>query len=221
MTTIRFLLLTCLAAILTAPAAFAGPAEDFAAGDAAYRRGDVRAAIASLRKAADAGHAKAQVLLGSILDAAEQDEEAAAYLTKAAAQGDPEGMYLLAGLYSAGEGVARDPARARRLFEEAAAKGHRESVFALAAAYLQGGLDLSDADRVSPEALVWIRKAADLGHLPSLDRLALAYRKGDLGLAPDAKLAQEMEARARTIRGVADRTPARRGTPAPRAVPKA
>lgn len=205
-----------LAAIVLPLAALADPAGDFAAGDAAYRRGDVRGAIASLRKAADAGHVKAQVLLGSVLDAAEQDEEAARYLALAVAQGDAEGAYLLAALHAAGEGVPRDPARARQLFELAAAKGHRESVFVIANAYLNGGLGLTDAERASPEALAWIRRAAEAGHLPSLDRLAVAYRKGELGLPQDVKLAEQAEARARSIRGVVEKSAPRRRPPAPR-----
>ncbi|MDH5263303.1 MAG: sel1 repeat family protein [Betaproteobacteria bacterium] len=209
--TIRSLFLALLLA--ASLAAGAGPAEDFAAGDAAYRQGDVRAAIASLRKAADAGHVRAQVLLGSILDAAEQDEEAARYLRMAADQGDPEGAYLLAALYASGEGVPIDQARARQLLEGAAGRGHRESTFALAMAYLGGGLGLTDAERSSPAALATIRKAADLGHLPSLDRLALAYRNGELGLAADAKLAADAESRARSIRGVTARTPPPRKRP--------
>jgi hypothetical protein len=203
-----------LATFVAAGAAWSGPTEDYAAGDAAYRRGDVRGAIASLRKAADAGHARAQVLLGSILDASEQDEEAVRYLAMAAQQGDAEGMYLLAGMYSAGEGVARDPAKARELLEKSASLGHRESVFMIAAAYLSGGLGLSDAERSSPEALAWIRRAADGGHLPSLDRLAVAYRKGELGLPVDIKLAEQTEARARAVRGItAKPEPARRRPP--------
>lgn len=194
-------------------AAVAGPQEDFAAGDAAYRRGDVRGAIASLRKSADAGHVRAQVLLGSILDAAEQDEEAARYLRMAADQGDAEGSYLLAALYASGEGVPIDQAKARQLLEGAAGRGHRESVFALATAYLGGGLGLTEAERSSPAALAAIRKAADLGHLPSLDRLALAYRNGELGLVADAKLAEETESRARSIRGITAKTPPPRKRP--------
>jgi len=211
-----FFIAVALAASLAAGAARADPAQDHAAGDAAYRRGDVRGAIAALRKAADSGHARAQVLLGTILDASEQDEEAVRYLAMAAAQGDSEGAYLLAAMYSAGEGVARDPARARQLLETAAASGHRESIFALAAAYIGGGLGLAGADRAAPAAVDWIRKAADAGHLPSLDRLATAYRKGELGLAPDIKLAEEAEARARSIRGVSARTPAPRKRASPR-----
>ena len=99
-------LLACLAGL----AAWAGPAEDYAAGDRAYRRGDVREAIAKLRPAADAGHAKAQALLGAILDASEQDEEAVRYLKLAAAQGEPDGMVLLASMM----GTCRDAGRRAR-----------------------------------------------------------------------------------------------------------
>jgi TPR repeat protein len=199
-----------LAASLTA---HAGAQEDFAAGDAAYRRGDVRSAIATLRKAADAGHVRAQVLLGTILDAAEYDEEAVRYFRMAAEQGDSDGAHHLAIMYSAGEGVPADQARARQLMESAASRGHRDSVFAVAMAYLGGGLALTEAERSSPAALDAIRKAADLGHLPSLDRLAIAYRNGELGLVADAKLAEETEARARSIRGITARTPPPRKRP--------
>lgn len=216
MTARHRIVLIAFVALFAPLAALADAAADFAAGDAAYRRGDVRAAIAGLRKAADAGHARAQVLLGTILDAAGQDEEAARYFARAAAQGDNEGTYLLAGLHSSGEGVRLDPGKARALFEQAAARGHRDAVFALATAYLGGGLGFSKADRESPAAVARLRQAAELGHLPSLDRLAVAYRNGELGLAPDAKLADEAQARARALRGVAERTPARRRAPAPR-----
>lgn len=216
MTARQLLLSLLLAAALFPQGARADAAADFAAGESAYRHGDVRAAIGSLRKAADAGHARAQVLLGTILDAAEQDEEAARYFAKASAQGDLEATYLLAGLHSSGEGVPLDPAKARALFELAAARGHRDSALALATAYLGGGLGLTPAERGGAEAVARIRRAADLGHLPSLDRLAVAYRNGELGLAADARLADETEARARAIRGVLERTPARGRARAPR-----
>lgn len=208
-----------LAAALAAFAALAGPAEDYAAGDRAYRRGDVREAIAKLRPAADAGHAKAQVLLGAILDAAEQDEEAVRYLRLAAAQGEPEGMYLLASMIGTGEGTPKDPRAAREWMERSAKAGKREAVVALAKAYLGGGYDLGPADRTSPEALAWIRKAAEIDHLPAVDRLAVAYRQGEFGLAPDEKEALAFEARARALRGQAEG--AKKATPARRpAMPK-
>lgn len=202
-------LAACLATL-----AWAGPAEDYAAGDRAYRRGDVREAIAKLRPAADAGHAKAQALLGAILDASEQDEEAVRYLKLAAAQGDPDGMVLLASMMGTGEGTPKDPAGARQWMEKAALAGKREAVVAVAAAYLAGGYDLGPAERASPEALAWIRRAAQVDHVPAIDRLAIAYRKGDFGLAPDEKQALDYEARSRSLRGLADvgkkATPARR-----------
>jgi len=215
----RFTTCLLLSFALAATVALAGPAEDFTAGDAAYRRGDVRSAIASLRKAADAGHVRAQALLGAILDAAEQDEEAVKYLTLASDQGDAEATYQLAALVAAGEGTPKDPARARALMEKAASLGKREALHALATAYLTGGFGLTEADRASPAALDRLRQAADASHLPSIDRLALAYRKGELGLAPDVKRAEELEAKARTIRGVAEKTPPRNRRAAPPRVP--
>ncbi len=208
-----------LVAVLLAALAWAGPAEDYAAGERAYRRGDVREAIAKLRPAADAGHAKAQSLLGSILDAAEQDEEAARYLKLAAEQGEPDGMYLYAAMLGSGQGTRRDAARAREWMERAAKAGKREAVIALASAYAGGGFDLGAAERASPEALAWIERAAAIDHVPSVDRLALAHRKGDFGLPVDEKKALELEARSRQLRGLADA--GKKGTPARRpAIPK-
>jgi TPR repeat protein len=203
-----------LVAALLASLALAGPAEDYAAGERAYRRGDVREALAKLRPAADAGHAKAQVLLGAILDAAEQDEEAVRYLKLAAGQGEPDGMYLYAAMLGSGEGTPKDPVRAREWMEKSAGAGKREAVIAVAAAYLNGGFDLGAAERASPAALAWIQRAADIDHVPAVDRLAVAYRKGELGLAADERKALELEARSRQLRGLGDAgkkpTPARR-----------
>jgi TPR repeat protein len=213
----RFFAPLLAAALLATGVAWADAAADFAAGDAAYRRGDVRAAIANLRKAADAGHVRAQVLLGFILDGAEENAEAARYLAMADQQGDAEGTHMLAGLHAAGEGVPRDPARARELYEKAAASGFRDSVLVMAGACLKGGLGLSDAERSSPAALAWIQKAADLGDLPSVDRLAIAYRKGEFGLSPDEQMAKQYEARSRALRGIDEKKAApRRRAPAPR-----
>ena len=46
----------------------------------------------------------------------------------AAAQEQPSALFNLAWLYDAGEGVARDPAQAERLYARAAAAGHAGAI---------------------------------------------------------------------------------------------
>ncbi|HET9653503.1 MAG TPA: tetratricopeptide repeat protein [Usitatibacter sp.] len=188
--------------LLLAAAAWAGPAEDFASGKSAYERGDVRTAISFLRNSADQGHAPSQALLAQILDQAEQNEEAVKYFRLAAGQGNPEGYYGLATMYASGEGVPRDLKAAREWMTKAAEAGHPQAVQSMALAYMQGGLDIAEPDRATPAALGWIQKAAAIDSLPAIDRLAVAYRKGDFSLPVDAKKAEELEARARTLRNI-------------------
>ena len=196
--------------------AWAGSAEDFKSGQEAYRRGDVRAAIATLRKSADGGHAPSQALLGEILDLAEQNEEAVKYLRLAADQGDADGAFGLATMYAAGEGVARDPKAAREWMTRAAQSGHRAAVHSIALAYVKGGLGVADAERGSPEALQWIQMAAANDSLEAIDHLAVAYRQGQYGLAADPKKAEELEARSRALRKVVITKPKKNP---PKAVP--
>jgi len=180
--------------------AWADFAADYASGDRAYRSGDVRAAIAVLKPAAQAGHAPSQALMGRILEGAFESAEAAKYYRMAAEQGDPDGLYGLGVLYLSGEGVPRDPAVARDWIMKAAQAGHPNATTTVGLAYVRGGLGFSEADRQSREALPWIEKAAANGALDAVDRLAVAYRKGDYGLTPDAKKAEALEARARELR---------------------
>ena len=69
---------------------------DYQQGLDAYRAGDVVGAMTPLKQAADAGHAAAQALYGTILDSAEFDNDAANYLRKAAEQNNADGQYGLA-----------------------------------------------------------------------------------------------------------------------------
>ena len=188
--------------LLLAASVWAGPTEDFASGRSAYETGDVRTAISFLRKSADQGHAPSQALLAQILDQAEQNEEAVKYFRLAADQGNADGYYGLATMYASGEGVKRDLAAARGWMVKAADAGHTQAVQAVAIAYLNGGLGVSDAERASPDALQWIQKAAAIDSLPAVDRLAVAYRKGDYALPVDVKKAEEYEARSRKLRNV-------------------
>lgn len=205
-----------LLGLAVATAAFASPAEEHQAGLRAYLGGDVRSAISLLRKPADAGHGPSQVLLGEILDMAEQNEEAVKYFRLAADQGLAEGYFGLGGMFATGEGVGRDLAAARQWITRAAEAGHKHAVHVVAVAYMKGGLGIAEDERRSPEALQWIERAAKLDSVAAIDRLAAAFRQGELGLAPDAKKAEELEARSRELRRVsAPRKPAKK--PPPRA----
>lgn len=197
------LIACCIAVSLgVATLAWAGPQEDYQAGLAAYRVGDVGNAVSILRKGADAGHAPSQALLGEILDIADRNDEAAKYYRLAADQKNADGYFGLATLHATGEGVPRDLKVAREWMLKAAEAGHPRAVQGLARSYIDGGLGLSAEERASPEALRWIQAAAAIDSLPALDRLATAYRKGELGVVADAKKAEEYEARARALRKV-------------------
>ena len=93
-----------------------------------------------VRKPAEAGNASAQNDLGvSYILGLDVDKDVAtgvAWLEKAAAQGDNEAVYNLAGLYRSGTGVVKDPARAITLYLQAVAGG--EPATPLAFMYCRG-----------------------------------------------------------------------------------
>lgn len=173
--------------------AIAGPEEDYAAGMISYQRTDFFVAVPLLRKAADAGHVEAAVVLGTIYDAAEQDEQAVIYFRKAADAGNPDGMYGLANMLLAGEGVTKDVDAARALFIKAANAGQKTAIQVLAEAYMRGGLGIPEAERKGPEALKWIMLAADFNFIPALEALQQAYLSGDYGLAVDPAKSEQMK----------------------------
>lgn len=181
----------------------AGPAEDYQSALKSYQDGDVVGAMPGLRKAANAGHAKAQVLLAELLDRAEIDEEAAGYYRKAAEQGDADGMFGYGVMLAAGEGIKKDLNEGRRWIQKAAEQGHPQAVNVIAQAYLKADLGLADKDRNSIEALRWVELAAKNDYLPAVDALADAYRAGSgLPVAANDKLAAEFRAQANRLRGI-------------------
>lgn len=189
----------------------AGPDEDFANGMISYRRADFVTAMPLLRKAADAGHAEAQVVLASILDAAESDEEAVAYYRKAAAAGNLDGIYGLGTMLGSGEGVKKDVREAKILITRAAEGGHKQAIRSLAQVYLRGELEITEEQRKGADALKWITLAADDGFMPALEALEKAYRAGDYGLAPDTAKADELKRKIAAMKGVRDNKKRRRG----------
>lgn len=183
----------------------AAPEEDFANGMISYRRADFVTAMPLLRKAADAGHAEAQVILASILDASESDEEAVAYYRKAAAAGNLDGIFGLGAMLGSGEGVKKDVKEARALITRAAEGGHKLAIRSLAQVYLRGELGITEEQRNGPEALKWITLAADDEFMPALEALEKAHRAGELGLAPNAAKADELKRKIAGLKGVKDK----------------
>lgn len=175
----------------------AGPQEDYVAGRKAYLAGDVPGAMPALKRAADAGLAPAQSLYGYILDRAEYNEEAALYFRRAAEQGDADGQYGLGVLHAAGEGVPRDPAAARAMFERAGSQGHVLATVALSQAFLAGSLGFK-TDPADAAGLAWVKKAGELGSIPALKYLALGYRSGAFGTSDPAQ-AERLEKRIREL----------------------
>lgn len=183
----------------------AGTEEDFASGMVSYRRADFVTAMPLLRKAADAGHTEAQVVLASILDTAESDEEAVAYYRKAAAAGNLDGIFGLGTMIGAGEGVKKDVKEAKSLITRAAEGGHKLAIRSLAQVYLRGELEITEEQRKGAEALKWITLASDDGFMPALEALEKAHRAGDYGLTPDVAKADALKRKIAELKGVRDK----------------
>lgn len=183
----------------------AGSDEDYAEGVIRYERNDFSNAMPLLRRAADAGHVKAMVILASILDAAEVDEEAAIYYRKAADAGNLDGIFGLATMYASGDGVKKDLDETKRLLLKAAEGGHQQSIWVLAQAYIRGELEIPEDQRSGKEALKWITLAAEKNFLPAMESLEKAYRTGGYELTVDLVKADEIRQRINKITGVTDK----------------
>lgn len=89
-----------------------------------------------LRRAADAGHARARYMLGLNYSRGwgvrRDDAEAERWFNLAADQGYAQACYHLAWMYHKGEGVAYDEDRAQRLMARAADLGRADAALALA-----------------------------------------------------------------------------------------
>jgi len=125
-------------------------------------------------RAAEAGDAKAQFLLGRLYERGaggrgRDPARAAALYRKAAEQGHALAQLALALLYQRGEGVEKDPARAARWLEAAAQQGLREAQFNLGWLY-DHGIGVAP-DRETAER--WYRAAAEQGLRQAMVNLAL------------------------------------------------
>jgi TPR repeat protein len=138
----------CAGAALLAQAS---PQDDYLRGQKAFQSGDVVAAMAALRPAAEAGHGQAQTLLGFILDRADFVDEAARWYRAAAEQGVAQAHVALADFCLSGRGVAKDEKQGLAHFSKAASLGDEAAAVALERAHRFGlhGLrpDAVEADR--------------------------------------------------------------------------
>jgi len=112
---------------LLAVAAFPAWA-DFAAGLAAYQKGDYTKAYNEWRPEADQGDAFAQYNLGLLYidgHGVPQDYvEAAKWFRRAAEQGNTEAQHNLGAMYGSGQGVRRDYVQAYKWLNVCAGKGN-------------------------------------------------------------------------------------------------
>ena len=124
----RHPILIALAALLLAlglsGAANAGPFQD---GMAAYERGDYATAFRLWRPLADQGNARAQVILGSMLEfgqgVPQNHAEAVKWYRLAADQGNAHAQVNLGGMYYTGQGVPQDHVQAHKWFNLAGTGG--------------------------------------------------------------------------------------------------
>lgn len=115
------------------------------------------------------------LLTAEQLDSKHDDQAAAAAYRAAAEAGNPIARYLLGEMYSAGDGVSRDPAEAARQFQVAAMAGYAPAQTHLGDAYEKGvGVpkDQAMANR-------WYSFSAAQGEDIASGRLAMSMLKGE------------------------------------------
>lgn len=118
-----------------------------------------------LLKAADAGHAEAQLTMGYYYlkgtnGVAQDSAKAMEYLEKAAEQGNRDAQYNMGLAYVRGEGTAADFAKAYEWFEKAAYQDDAGAQYNMGVMIING--EGVVADPLS--AYVWFRLANEKGH---------------------------------------------------------
>lgn len=114
-------------------------------------------------------------------------EQKLAELVKKAETGVANAQVSLAKMYYAGEGVAKDMAKATELYEKAAAQGHPDAQFKLGWIFATGEGVPKDAARI----VEWTQKAAAQGDARAQLVLGGMYAKGT-GVKQDAATALEL-----------------------------
>jgi hypothetical protein len=141
-----------------------------------------------LRRRADSGDGQAQAQLGLVYATGagveRDDGEAFAWYSKAAAQGNVEGMYAVGEFYAIGRGVGLNYVEAAKWLRAAAEKGDSRGQANLSSLYALGqGVEQNDA-----EALRWGLKSAEQGNPTGQFNLGRLYSNGK-GVAKDLRAA--------------------------------
>lgn len=146
---------------------------DYELGRKAFHNDDLIAAMQHLERAAQSDHVDAMLLLGYILDQAEENTTALGYYRRAFDLGSAEAGVALGKMYVSGDGVEKDKEQALDWYQRAADRGNREAMTILGQAYVNGELGLS-VDRGKGKKL--LERAAADGHEPA--RLLLEQNPG-------------------------------------------
>jgi TPR repeat protein len=152
-----------LAALGPAKASAAGQAE-FDEGTRLYKAGQHAAAAKQFLRAAELGHARAQLQIGYQYNYGEgvpvNAGEAVKWYTRAAGQGDATARSNLGSMYEHGQGVREDWVEAARWYARSAAQDHAAGQFSLGRAY-QFGIGVPQNRKL---AIEWFQKASFRGH---------------------------------------------------------
>lgn len=182
------------------------PEETYQLGVKALDDENLSDAIMLFMRAGESGHAAAQVKTAELLEEGSSVKLALEWWRKAADQGYAPGQFGLAKLYAtpSREGFVQDNAEARKWFALAANQGYAPAILVLAGAYMGAKmkLGLDAAALSSPEALVWIKRAADINNVDATRALANAYRSGLYGLAVDPAQADVWDAKLKEMTAV-------------------
>lgn len=183
----RIAIFTAAMAILLAPP---WARADYAAGLAAYDRGDFQAAAEAWMGPAEAGDPKAQLGLGVLFETGGgvpvDPAAASAWYARAAAQGVAPAMYNLGRLALEGRGMQSDPARALSLWRRAAEAGMPQAAHNMGVMRYAG----IGAPQDYAAAAAWFRQAAEGGYADSQFMLGEIKRLG-LDGQPDPSAAAQ------------------------------
>lgn len=125
-----------------------------------FTKKNYAAAFPILVEVANAGHPRAQALLGRTyqegLGQAVDYKQSAEWYDKAAAQGHRAALFSLGNLYFEGDGVAKDQVKAIQLYRQSADKGYDQAEFILGLSYEFGWGGLPRDRRT---AIKWLDRA--------------------------------------------------------------